>query len=165
MQKRAIVMVIDFHYHHSNGNQLIEWCFFFRADQLKDDDECALGRHNCAKPFECRNTKGSFRCEKPRIVTTTSTTTTSTTTTTTKRPYIHTQYYPSPPTYTQSYSSRFTAWPHTTPNPRHIEYDQRYGPCSVGFQRNGQGACVGKLNSIVLHLNCMKKIVEKCAHL
>lgn len=111
----------------------------------EDDDECALGRHNCVKPFECRNTKGSFRCEKPRIITTTSTTTTSTTTTTTKRPYIHTQYYPSSPTYTQSYSNRYTAvWPHTTSNPRHIEYDQRYGPCSVGFQRNNQGACVGK---------------------
>lgn len=107
-----------------------------------DDDECALGRHNCIKPFECRNTKGSFRCEKPRYTTTTTTSTTSTTTTTTKRPYVHTQYYPP---YTQSYSSRYTVWPHTTPNPRHIEYDQRYGPCNVGFHRNSQGACTGNL--------------------
>lgn len=122
---------------------------------VKDDDECALGRHNCIKPFECRNTKGSFRCEKPRITTTTTTTTTSTTTTTTKRPYIHTQHYPSPPTYTQSYSHRYTAWPYTTSNPRHIEYDQRYGPCNVGFHRNTQGACVGKLNNSV-YLNHLK---------
>lgn len=110
-----------------------------------DDDECALGRHNCVKPLECRNTVGSFRCEKPRYTTTSTTTTTTTTTTSTKRPYIHTQHY-SQPQYTQSYSSRYNIWPYTTPNPRHVEYDRQYGLCSPGFQRNNQGACTGILN-------------------
>lgn len=112
----------------------------------KDDDECALGRHNCKKPYECRNTKGSFRCEKPRYTTTSTTTTTTTSTTTTKRPYVHTQYYTP---YTQSFSSRLNVWPHTTtPVPRQIDYDQRYGPCNEGFQRSNQGACIGKLKQI-----------------
>lgn len=95
------------------------------------------------KPFECRNTKGSFRCEKPRPTTTS--TTTTTTTTTTRRPYVHTQYVPpqQATSYTQPYSSRYNVWVYsTTANPRHIEYDQRFGPCNEGFQRNFQGACV-----------------------
>lgn len=115
----------------------------------KDDDECALGHHNCVKPLECRNTKGSFRCEKPRVTTTTTTTTTSTTTTTTKRPYVHTQYYHPQQPFTQSYSSRYNVWPQTTtPSPRHIEYDRQYGQCTHGFQRNSQGACSGKSNNV-----------------
>lgn len=94
-----------------------------------------LGRHNCIKPYECRNTKGSFRCDKPRVATTTTTTTTSTTTTTTKRP----QTYTPSVVYTQAY--RYTAWPTALPNRVNIEYDERYGPCQEGFYRNGQGAC------------------------
>lgn len=124
-----------------NSKKLICFLFFLPKCWYKDDDECALGRHNCIKPFECRNTKGSFRCEKPRYTTTSTTTTTTTSTTTTKRPYVHTQYYP---THTQSYSSRLNVWPHTTtPVPRQIDYDQRYGQCNEGFQRSNQGACIG----------------------
>lgn len=132
---------------------MTHFCFQFskKKIRIKDDDECALGRHNCVKPYECRNTKGSFRCEKPRYTTTS--TTTSTTTTTTKRPYVHTQPYSqySPQqAYTQPYSNRYNVWVYstTTPSPRHIEYDQRFGPCNDGFQRNFQGACTGELNII-----------------
>lgn len=128
----------------------------FSITQNKDDDECALGRHNCIKPYECRNTKGSFRCEKPRYTTTSTTSTTTTSTTTTKRPYIHTQYYPS---YTQSFSSRLNVWPHTTQTPvtRHIDYDQRYGPCTAGLQRSDQGACIGKSEDKIFIQSCLNQ--------
>lgn len=112
-----------------------------------DDDECALSRHNCKPPYECRNTKGSFRCEKPRYTTTPSpaATTARTTvratvrTTTTPRPYTHTATYTHTPyTYTPSYRPMSM----TSVNPRLAQYDTQLGPCGVGFQRNAQGACV-----------------------
>ena len=33
---------------------------------VTDDDECALGTHNCGQTRECRNTPGSFRCINKR---------------------------------------------------------------------------------------------------
>ena len=33
---------------------------------MTDDDECALGTHNCGQTRECRNTPGSFRCINKR---------------------------------------------------------------------------------------------------
>lgn len=118
---------------------------------LLDDDECILGTHNCVLPYECRNTKGSFRCDRPRYTTTKAPPTTTTTTTTTVAPPTPTQtsgssrsitysYIP-PQVYTQSYS-RFILSP-TSPLPSNVENDRRYGPCAPGFERNSQGACVG----------------------
>lgn len=107
------------------------------------------------KPYECRNTKGSFRCDRPRYTTTTSTTTTTarttaaTSMTTTKRPYIQTFYTPTQ-VYTQAFSNRYNVWPQyatTVPNRINVEYDQRFGPCNDGFQRNSQGACSGSIIS------------------
>ncbi len=118
---------------------------------LLDDDECALGRHNCAAPYECRNTKGSFRCDRPRytpsVPTTAASTTTSTSTYTstisTRRPVSQTQTAYVPP----------QVYRYNTPNPyesssqynRNSEYDRYSAPCDVGFARNVQGACAGKL--------------------
>jgi hypothetical protein len=99
-----------------------------------DDDECALNRHNCALPYECRNTRGSFRCLKPRpTVATTKATTPRTTTTrrtldrTTKR----------------SSSSALERYEQPNLN-NNIRIDPRdQDPCTGGFERNSQGACVG----------------------
>lgn len=56
-----------------------------------DDDECALGRHNCYHPqYECKNTKGSFRCVRIQQRTTT--------------PHSSPYYRPTPPT---TYSPRY----------------------------------------------------------
>lgn len=112
-----------------------------------DDDECILNRHNCVAPYECRNTKGSFRCDRPRYTTTTPPPTTTTLrTTTTPRPYVHTHTYTSTPvryTITAPYG-RYTApaAAPTSPISRYGEWDTRFGPCNVGFQRSTQGACV-----------------------
>lgn len=106
-----------------------------------DDDECVLNRHNCVKPYECRNTKGSFRCDRPRP-------------TTTQRPTtpIPTTKLPPPPRLTpypprvyqsQQYRVQTTATPLTTSYARNEDYDRYLGPCNVGFERNSQGACAG----------------------
>lgn len=111
-----------------------------------DDDECILNRHNCVAPYECRNTKGSFRCDRPRYTTTTPPPTTTTQkTTTTPRPYVHTHIYATTPkryTITAPYG-RYTPAISTSPIPsRYSEWDSRFGPCNAGFQRSSQGACV-----------------------
>lgn len=135
--KRAIVTVIRFRLIRST------WTFSIIFSILIDDDECLLNRHNCIAPYECRNTKGSFRCDRPRTTTTTTTTTTTQRpVSTTKRSYIHAPYTP-PQTY-QTYSHRYTVWPTTTPIPRNADYDRVHGQCSVGFRRNSQGACTGE---------------------
>lgn len=66
----------------------------------EDDDECALGTHNCLQlgsNFECKNTLGSYRCMPVRArrpsyseyqTPSTTTTTTTITTTTTPKPFI-----------------------------------------------------------------------------
>lgn len=43
------------------------YTFSQNTGQCEDDDECALGLHNCqglGKAYDCRNTRGSFRCER-----------------------------------------------------------------------------------------------------
>lgn len=111
-----------------------------------DDDECALGRHNCVAPYECRNTKGSFRCDRPRytpsVHTTTASTTSSTTTstTTTRRPVSQQTIYLPPQVYRYNTPNPYESSQYT----RNSEYDRYSGPCDVGFVRNTQGACVGK---------------------
>lgn len=111
-----------------------------------DDDECALGRHNCVPPYECFNTKGSFRCRQrsryaPQAVsrvtgtsTSTSTSTSTTTTTTTARPVYYTHTTRNDPQYRPVYQ----------PNNQQVEYNRYQGSCGIGFERNALGACVGK---------------------
>lgn len=109
-----------------------------------DDDECVLNRHNCVKPYECRNTKGSFRCDRPRFTTTPvppTTTPTQPPISTTPRAVIIGRYQQyrmnteQPPTMYTSYA-------------RNEEYDRHLGPCQAGFERNSQGACAGKTLSV-----------------
>jgi len=47
----------------------------------EDDDECVLGTHDCGSGYQCRNTLGSYRCDRtPRIPTPQSRTSPMTTT-------------------------------------------------------------------------------------
>lgn len=122
-----------------------------------DDDECVLNRHNCLRPYECRNTKGSFRCEKPRTTTTTttSTTTSSTTSTTTTTPRPASTTYATRPVYTSTYRTSYPRWPASTtasavynsarPSTTQASQALSTSPCGVGLERNEHGACVGEL--------------------
>lgn len=113
-----------------------------------DDDECDLGRHNCVPPYECFNTKGSFRCRqrsryapvvskvtKPPIPSTT----TSIMPSTTARPIYYTHTVRSPPYQPPVYQTS------------NQEYNRYVGSCGIGFERNSLGACVGKFS--VLFIN------------
>jgi fibulin 1/2 len=107
-----------------------------------DDDECILNRHNCLYPYECRNTKGSFRCDKPRFTTTSTAKTTTTTAAAAVVTTPRVPFYVPTQAFTQSYG-RFSLET-TTPNPKIDEWNREFGPCNVGFHRNIQGACSGE---------------------
>lgn len=124
---------------------------------LADDNECLLNTHNCQPPYECRNTMGSFRCERVRHSAarpTTTPATTSTTSSTTAAP-VTTPSRPSPPSY--DYYNRTVYYP-TRPRPTparqtYASQTPRYTfypgspyqnmPCDDGFERTSQGACAG----------------------
>lgn len=83
-------------------------------------------------PYECRNTKGSFRCIRVP------TTTTTTTTTTTRRPTTVLPDYNAH----QRPASPYNPYPYNQGEQRSdIQQQQR---CSPGFERNSAGACVGE---------------------